>query len=365
MTRVLGMGSLYQRGSIWWLKFYRNGRPIRESSHSTDIEAAKRLLKKRAGQIADGKTITPRADRVKVAELLTDWITTMKIEGRSSVENSSGRAKRLARYFQGVRAHAMTTSDVNRYVETRQEQGIKPASINLDLAALKRAFNLGLAAEKIHRAPKIKVLPVHNARQGFFERAAFDAVHAEIKQEVLADMAVLAYWTGWRGAELRKLECRQVDTAEKALRMESGVTKGKEARIVYLPPEAWAVVEKWFHRRMIGGRISRHLVHRYGRPVGSTEKAWNNACIRAGHPGMYFHDLRRTAVRNMVRAGIRESVAMAITGHKTRAVFERYNIIDEGDLREAAAKMVGEDTTKSGLDGHKRGHKRKIVTVRR
>ena len=317
MSPTRGMGSLFLRGKVWWVKYYRNGRPFRESSRSTKREVAARLLKKRVGQIAEGKIVSPAAERVRLAELLDDWLTSLRIAKSTSLPQAKIRAQHLLDFFGSQRAQTISAADVRAYVVHRQDDGLEPGTVNLELAALARAYSLGLAGERVYRAPRIEPLPVHNVRQGFFEAEAFEAVRRELRQEVLRDMATLAYWIGWRSGELRGLECRQVDLDRKALRIERGRTKGKEPRIVYLPPEAWAVVSKWYARRRVGTRISRHLFHRRGKAILTFHRAWVNACTRAGHPGMLFHDLRRTAVRNMVRAGIREGVAMKITTRPT------------------------------------------------
>lgn len=87
------------------------------------------------------------------------------------------------------------------------------------------------------------------------------------------------------------------------------------------------------------GKLCPYVFQHKGESISGFKRSWKTACIKAGLPGRIVHDFRRTAVRNLVRAGVPERVAMKMTGHKTRSVFERYNIVSEGDLREAAAKL--------------------------
>ena len=78
---------------------------------------------------------------------------------------------------------------------------------------------------------------------------------------------------------------------------------------------------------------------KYPKPIKAFKKAWVKACIAAGVPGRSPHDMRRSSIRNIVRSGVPERVAMQLSGHKTRSVFERYNIVSNGDLRDAALKL--------------------------
>src|SRR5262245_63503227 len=150
--------------------------------------------------------------------------------------------------------------------------------------------------------------------------------------------------TGWRSrSEVLRLRWPQVDFAGGFVRLEPGTTKNAEGRAFPLIPELRALLERRqaLTRRCerAQGRIIAHVFHRYGRPIRSLRRAWRTACKNAGHPGLLLHDLRRSAVRNLERASISRSVAMKLTGHKTEAVYRRYAIVAESDLREAGAKL--------------------------
>lgn len=340
MKRPRGTGSIYLRGQYWWVAYHRNGQEFRETSKSTKREAAENLLKRRLGDIASGRPLSPRADRVKVGVLLDDCITEAELNQRRSLSAIKRRAKKMRIAFGNRYAHSLTAVDLRAYQLARQRTGAANATINREIAVLRRAYKLGLESEKIHRMPVVRQLREDNVRAGFFEDERFDSLLGELAHDqVVHDVAILGFETGWRKRELLQLEVRQVDTKRQAIDLEPGLTKGGEGRIVYLKGRAWDVVARWYKRRRYVGGISRFLFHRFGRQVRDFRGTWRSACIRAGCPGMLFHDLRRTAIRNMIRAGIQERVAMKISGHRTRSVFDRYNIVSEDDLRDAARKL--------------------------
>jgi integrase len=116
-------------------------------------------------------------------------------------------------------------------------------------------------------------------------------------------------------------------------------------RIVILDGELLeAIQEQWERRKIaeIPGQsptlLCQYVFHRNGNAIRDFRESWTKACNGTGLDGKLFHDFRRSAVRNMVRSGVPERVAMSVSGHKTRSVFDRYNIVSEDDLREAARR---------------------------
>ncbi len=177
--------------------------------------------------------------------------------------------------------------------------------------------------------------PVENGRRGFFERADFERVATLLRPD-LADAARFAYLTGWRKTEATGLEWRDVNGTDRTVTLPSERSKNNDARTIGLRGEVLALIE----RRRALRRLDCPLVfHRDGKPLGDFRHAWKTACKRAGVAGRLFHDLRRTAVRNLIRAGTPERIAMSATGHKTRAVSDRYNIVDRRDTEQAFARL--------------------------
>jgi integrase len=238
----------------------------------------------------------------------------------------------------------ITAADINAYVEHRQKKGAAAASINRELAIMKRAFTLAIRSGKLlhsHR-PYIAMLAEHNVRTGFFEAEQFAAVKGQLRP-ALQPIAEFAYLTGWRvQSEVLPLEWRNVDLKAGTVTLDVGSTKNGEGRTIYLTAalrtllEAQGTASDALKARNV---ICPFVFHRNGKRIRHFYKAWRTACELAECPGKLLHDFRRTAIRNYVRAGIPERVAMAMSGHKTRAVFDRYDIVSPGDLQAAAATL--------------------------
>jgi integrase len=154
-------------------------------------------------------------------------------------------------------------------------------------------------------------------------------------------LVTFAYKSGWRVSEVTGLKWNQVDLDVGVVRLETGETKNDDARTVYLDEELKLMLENvWKNRKKAEKLLPFVFTNSLGTDkVKRFDKAWKTACEKAGAGNKLFHDLRRTAVRNMVRAGVSETVAMKISGHRTRSVFDRYNITNDADLIEAARRQ--------------------------
>jgi integrase len=206
-------------------------------------------------------------------------------------------------------------------------------------------FHLAVADGKLTAIPHIEMLPEAPPRKGFLEVEEFRRLRQHLPEH-LRPVLTLGYYSGMRLGEIRHLKWENVDLAENSIRLYNDETKSGEPRLVPLISELPTMF------KMLRQQSKSAYVFGNGQPLGSFRKAWQTACVKAElgkkekledgtvvYSGITFHDLRRSGVRNLVRSGVPERVAMAISGHKTRAVFERYNIVSERDLKEAGTRL--------------------------
>ncbi len=303
---------------------------------------AKRLLDRREGNIAQGKDPGVHFEKVTFKALKEDFLRDYRINQKKSLVRAERSANHLSRFFDEDRVPSITSPRIAEYVEMRREEGAMNATINRELSALKRMLNLGAKQTPplVDRVPHIPMLKENNARKGFFEHEDFLALR-EALPEHLRGFVTFAYKTGWRLSEITGLKWSQVDRIRGIVRLEVGETKNEEGRAVVLDDELKEVIESQWELRKQGKKMLAFVfLNGHGDDqVKRFDKSWKTACKNAKIGNRLFHDLRRTAVRNMVRSGIPERVAMQISGHKSRSVFERYNITSEEDLIEAARRQ--------------------------
>ena len=341
--RLHGLGRVFQRGRVWWIAYYQRGQETRESSKSERRLDAERLLKHRLQQIGKGHWVNPSTEaRLTVGELLEGLELDYRNNGRRSLATLKWRVGPLREAFGEDRAIDLTADRVERYKAARLAAGHAPATINRELAALRRALNLALQQEGLSRMPRITLFAEHNERQGFLEPADFEALVANLP-EYLQDSARFAYVTGWRKGEIQSLEWADVNREQHVILLRREHSKNGEPRLLPLIDELERIIARRWQARIVqntdgASRLCRYVFHREGHRIGDFRKVWRNACEAAGVPSTLFHDLRRSAVRNMTKAGVDQAVAMKITGHKSTSVYRRYRIVDEKDLRDALAK---------------------------
>lgn len=340
----------------WWIQFSVNGKCVRKSSGSDNRAVAVRLLKAQLAEAAQGKNVGPQVDRTAFEDLALMLVNDYRANGRRSLASVERRLKRLREFFGLYKARDITSDRVVAYIAHRQEQKALPSTINRELAALRRAFNLALDAGRAAQKPKIRLLIEHNTRTGFFEPPQFQALIDELPH-YLKPVVQAAYMTGWRTqSEIITRRWEHVDFEGGWLRLEPGETKNQDGRQFPLTPELRGVLLAQLERAKAiatatGKPVPWVFPHDDGSPILDFRKAWENACARADLSDKIPHDFRRTAVRNLERAGVPRSAAMKMTGHLTESVYRRYAIVDSGMLKEAAIKLAALHASESRAHG--------------
>jgi integrase len=350
MARKPQFGSIRQRGAVWWIRYYRDGQRFDESSHSEKYTDAVRLLEKRRAEIHLGTHIDhARAGRRLIGELLDDLLLDYRANQKGYVWAETIVRKHLKPVFGSMRAGSLAKSSVSTiqgYVIARQATSATNATINREIAVLHRAMVLAKECGKISLVPSFpKPLRENNVRKGFFEHEEFIALRAALPEH-LRTVVTFAYWTGCRKGEILALRWPQVDLIERVVRLEPGETKNDEPRIIPFIGEMYEMLAMQRSVRDTQYPQCSWVFFRDGQRIGAFRKSWDSACkaarlwdAEAKEPTKVFHDFRRTGVRNLVRAGVPERVAMMISGHKTRSVFDRYNVVSESDLHDAAKRV--------------------------
>lgn len=345
-----GMGSVFARGGkpddkgrlttgSWWINYYRNATAYYKSAHSLVKARAEALLRKRIGEMATGDFVTPSDRHLTIEQVYQFLLDDYKMNDRATLDWARGRwQKRLKDAFGNLKASQLTSELLNKYVLDCQSKGLSNGTINRDMAALKRGFNLAYRGtpRKVFSVPVFPHLKESAPRQGFVEEPQYHQLVKHAPELWLRSLLAVAYTFGFRKGELLAMRCNQVDLAGQTIRLWRGTTKSGEPRLVRMTHEVAVLLTACVQGK---GPDDFVFSRNGGTPILDFRGSWDTLCKAAKLDGLLFHDLRRSAVRNMIRRGIGERLAMTISGHKTRSVFDRYNVISESDLAEAARKI--------------------------
>jgi integrase len=270
--------------------------------------------------------------------------------GRKTLKDTQRRIdNHLMPHFGDLRMTEITSDVIDAFVAARKTADATNSEINRELGVLRRAFTLATRARKVFAKPHIEMLKEPAPRAGFFDYGQFVKVRDQLPLE-LRPLIAFIYITGWRWhSEARALTWSQVDFANGTITIAPGQTKGGEGRTFIMTAELRKLLKA---QRKVTDRLDARseapcswVFHRQGEPIAHFYRRWRAACDAAKVPGRLLHDMRRTAIRNLIRAGVSERVAMQMCGHKTRSIFDRYNITSDRDLRSASTLLSAHHKT--------------------
>lgn len=308
---------------FWWMSYSVNGKRHRESTKEKTKAAAQQVFAKR---LTEGKSPV----KGNIGFLLDGLLKDYKINGKSFEWCKIICNVHLRPFFGDKKITDLNKSLIADYIDSRRSKEISNSTINKELALLRRAYNLA----EVDCPVKISKLQEAAPREGFISDEQYRKLVSNAPEHI-RPIIVFAYKTGCRRGELFKLKWDHLDLNGGIIRLYE--TKNGETRTIPLDQQ---LRDMFRHMK----RESDWIFTYRGKPIKSIKGAFTTAIKLAGLDGITLHDLRRTAIRNFSRACVPDTVAMKISGHKTRSVYDRYNIVSEADLHEAMVKREKSST---------------------
>ena len=316
---------------VWHIAFYHRGKEYRMTSGTTNEVQARKFLAKKLKELNRGRYIA-NEERVTFEDLCKLIRDDYAINDYRSTATLNFTISHLDDFFKFDRAVDILPDRVLAYQQNRLSEGAARRTVNLEVATLGRMLSLAVELGKISWRPKFKELDGERVREGFLQHGDFLALHKELP-EYLKDFIAFLYYGGWRKGAAKNLQWKDIDLETKTARLAIKSSKNKEPWVLPLAGQLWDIIERRLEARRLDCPYVFH--YRNGKKIGDFRKKWNKACEAAGLVGVIPHDLRRCAARNLSLSGVREQLAMKITGHKTNSMYRRYRIVDEDELRQA------------------------------
>ena len=338
-----GDGGLFIRRGVWYAQHYHHGRRLRESLKTGSRAVAERRLAALRRQRERGIYQDPTARRVTVDELLDDLVVHLEVRKAAGLAKARSTLKAVREELGHLAARELETAAVERAAMAWLRAGKASATVNRRLELLRQAYRLAArrTPPKVGAIPHVPLLKVSNARQGFLSGEQIARLLEALPDADLRDFVEWFGWTGMRPGEIRQLTWPMVDLEAKTLQLDPKAAKTRKGRVIALEGALLAIIQRRLARRRLGCPLVFHRESKgkAGQPVRDYRRAFAAAVKAAGlRRGLVPYDLRRSALRNMIRAGVDVSVAMKISGHRTRSTFDRYNIVDEQDVRAAISR---------------------------
>lgn len=352
--RTRGTGSIITKPNsrFLYIAYYdANGKQHQETTKSESMQVAEAQLRKRLEEVSKGVPVA-ESRKLKYQDMKELLLTDYKNNRVGLVERRNGQIHGMAyldAYFSGMHVRNINSQVLRKFVAQLQEGKIQEkiavkkgrtgkrgaalsnASINRILALLRRMMYMAKKDSLIPVVPHFPMLEEKNVRKGFVEGEQFKSVLQHLPEQ-LRPLVVFLYRTGCRVGAALQITWDMVNADCTIINLPGEIVKNDDPLTLPVPSEVTAILKKQFRKQ--------------GQPVFSSvnlRKEWQRATQLAKCPHLLIHDLRRSGVRNLVSAGVQEKVAMTISGHKTRSVFDRYNIISPKQVLDAMKQVERSD----------------------